>query len=721
MALHRWRRRRLCSPRVPREVGPLLFGVLLAIVGSGTATGAADAPDGPLRRLDRRVTRWLIESHGGSLEEARTLADRMEQGGRWSDVDYEDASRTQWKPMAHVERLHTMARAVAAAEEKVPSVLRKIEDGLRSWIENTPEANNWWHPAIGVPKHVGPLLVMLDDRLSPDLVRRALTLLPEGFRHQQPGMDMDEILNDSFLVYRGLVEGNRELIEKAIGHMQEELVVTTEIGVQPDYSYHNHGPQLYNGGYGKGSLRDYSMWAHLTRNTPFAFAAEKRRLLVDWVLDGDRWLTRHRYFDYSADGRGIARGGRYKAARGWLPIVKRLRSVAPERSEPLAAYADHIRGGPPSVTGNKSFWRSDFMAHKQEAYYTSVALTSKDVVGTEIGNGENLRGFYTPFGGQFLVRGGDEYANIFPVWDWTRVPGVTAPQTPDPPMPATTQEDWAHVQGETDFVGGASDGRQGLMAFDYAVDRDEAKIAGRKSWFFFDKVFVCLGAGIAAETDAPVYTSVEQCLLDGPVTIHRPEETPTQLQGEKRSFDGSVWVEHDGVGYAIPDQPARATAQAKTQRGRWRDVHLHRSKKSVEKDVFSVWLDHGRRPDSGRYRYFVVPSLDAASPAAFLERPRPIAVVANRPAIQAVHHRGRNLTMAALYEAGSVAAGERRLSVDEPCLLLATPNRVTLANPKGDALTVQVTIAPAETKKRTLTFDLPGGGRGGKSVTRSIE
>ncbi len=719
------------KPRVfCRGLGCAGMVLLLITLITGAVTGAAE--DNALARFDQRVTQWLIGRDEVPLQQAVKPAERMEETGAWPDINYNDSSRTMWDPMAHVSRLETMARAVAQAEpddKQAKLVLEHIEAGLTYWLQEKPEAENWWHRDIGVPKNIGPLLVMIGDHLPNELVQQALTLVPNELRHQQEGMDMDEILNDSFIIYHGLVRNDRQLVEMALDNMQSELVITTQAGVQPEYSFHNHGPQLYNGGYGVGSLRDFADWAYLTRNTPFAFADDKINLLVDWILKGDRWLTRHGFFDYSAVGRGIARGDQYDKARGWISICRRMQKASPKHAGELEAFIDHIRGRKPSITGNKSFWRSDFMSHKRQDYYASVALSSTDVIGTEIGNGENLKGFYTPFGGQFFIREGNEYGNIFPVWDWTRVPGVTAPQTKHPPMPAKTQYDWTHVQGETDFVGGASNGQLGLMAFDYAIDRGEINASGRKSWFFFDQTLVCLGAGLTSTTSAPLVTSVNQCLLDGQVTLHRPDRKASPLERNKRSFKGPVRIDHDGFAYIFPSQSGSVTVQATSQAGRWRDIHLAKSNNRIKKEVFSLWLEHGQAPRNGSYHYRVVPLGTPRSANISPESESSIELLANRPSLQAVARRDGNLGMAAFYEPGKITIGARQLTVSKPCTLIlddATPRpRLTLANPKGEALHVTVTIKSkdAETDRaqgRALDFRLPGGADGGKSVTKPI-
>ena len=135
--------------------------------------------------------------------------------------------------------------------------------------------------------------------------------------------------------------------------------------------------------------------------------------------------------------------------------------------------------------GNKHFWRSDYTVHHRPTYFISLKLCSERTVGVETDvNSENLLGYFLPYGLTYIYRRGDEYEDIFPVWNWARLPGVTSP------------DDIPVIKGkftqEVAFVGGVSDGKYGLSA----MEMDVRETTGKKSWFWFDKELVALGAGI---------------------------------------------------------------------------------------------------------------------------------------------------------------------------------------------------------------------------------
>ena len=89
--------------------------------------------------------------------------------------------------------------------------------------------------------------------------------------------------------------------------IQREIRITTAEGMQPDFSFHQHGPQLYNGGYGQRFVVDACRYATLLAGTRFAFARDKLSLLADYLLEGDRYMIRGKLLDYSANGRALTR------------------------------------------------------------------------------------------------------------------------------------------------------------------------------------------------------------------------------------------------------------------------------------------------------------------------------------------------------------------------------------------------------------------------------
>ena len=196
--------------------------------------------------------------------------------------------------------------------------------------------------------------------------------------------------------------------------------------------------------------------------------------------------------------------------------------LLPERAGELIALKKHIEGtgAPYSYLGNRYFWNSDFMTHQREAYYISVKMVSYRTVGTETIHAENMNGRWLPFGATWILRRGDEYNNIFPVLDWGRLPGVTSAHEVMPPIRNVSQPEG--------FVGGVSDGTYGAATMVFTQSEPTPLVSvfkimtqGRKSWFFFDREMVALGAGISSVRDEPVGTTLNQTRLQRAGTDRR--------------------------------------------------------------------------------------------------------------------------------------------------------------------------------------------------------
>jgi hypothetical protein len=105
-----------------------------------------------------------------------------------------------------------------------------------------------------------------------------------------------------------------------------------------------------------------------------------------------------------------------------------------------------------TLTGNRHFWCSDFQVQRTPDYYFSVKMCSDRVAGAESCNSENLCGYYLGDGATYLYQSGKEYENIFPFWDWKKIPGTTTQQD-SKELPVLTA---AGYRLPTDFVGGVS-------------------------------------------------------------------------------------------------------------------------------------------------------------------------------------------------------------------------------------------------------------------------
>ncbi len=178
-------------------------------------------------------------------------------------------------------------------------------------------------------------------------------------------------------------------------------------------------------------------------------------------------------------------------------------------------------------------------------WYLSAKMISARTTGTEMLNDENLQGYNLPLGATNIMTTGKEYSNIFPVWDWSRVPGVTAVRNP-----SANKLSW-YLFGSNEFAGGASDGKNGVMAYEHLYNG----VTAQKAYFFLNGYLVCLGAGIEAMKTQEIITSIDQSNANGKVEAgYLSGKTFALLGSDVLSFDttAAIWVYHNRTGYFCP-------------------------------------------------------------------------------------------------------------------------------------------------------------------------
>jgi chondroitin AC lyase len=343
-------------------------------------------------------------------------------------------------------------------------------------------------------------------------------------------------------------------------------------------------------------------------------------------------------------------------------------------------------------------------------------------------NEEGLKMHHVADGGSFLLRTGKEYADVFPVWDWQKIPGTTVVQKPSLPPPNQIAK-----KGKSDFVGAVSDGQFGAAAFDFKSVHDPLK--ARKSWFFFDKEYVCLGAGIQSEAEYPVATTINQCLLNKDVVVKSVAGTKT-LEPGQHDLKGVSWVMHDSVAYLFPT-PVSINVSNTTATGNWRDITHQASATTepVKKDLFTMWFNHGSKLTSAGYAYVVVPGITTTTANTYLAKSG-VTILSNTADLQAVQNKLLNLTEVVFYQPGTIKInGNLELKADSPCIVLVkmgvnSIERIAVSDPTQKLKSLQLTVnTPIEnsgknwrstwnsqSKWSTIQVDLPTEGYAGQSA-----
>jgi chondroitin AC lyase len=428
-------------------------------------------------------------------------------------------------------------------------------------------------------------------------------------------------------------------------------------GIQHDWSYHLHGAQNQIG-YGIGFAIHTARYANIFSDTICALSDDQLAVLAGFQNEGLAWTIWRGYLDVNCLGRVVSRPGASTNRDRLHDVAELMARADPANREVYQSFLKRNRdGGPNDLVGNRYFWRSDLMLHRASDWMVSTRMCSKRTIGAESSNDENLKGYFTADGVTLFYRTGNEYEEIFPAWDWRRLPGTTCAHSDSlPAMPR-------RLAGTTDFVGGLSHDAIGMCALDY----DRENVFAKKSWFYLDDTVVCLGSGIQADGDFPVSTSVNQCLLRG------------------EALEGSGWFWHDSIGYVIPGKQ-KVTCTKDRQTGKWSDLTAAKIDPSidrVEADVYSISIDHGKNPTNASYHYTVYPGISPEEMAKKADE-KEIQVLENTATAQVVFDGRNNRYFATLWKPGEVKLNDgRSLKADQPCLVIfdAANNALSVCDP----------------------------------------
>src|SRR5690606_8367085 len=153
--------------------------------------------------------------------------------------------------------------------------------------------------------------------------------------------------------------------------------------------------------------------------------------------------------------------------------------------------------------------------------------------------------------------------------------------------------------------------------------------------------------------------------------------------------------------------------QNTTAKGTWRAIN-HQSTSStdtISKEVFTLWLDHGVRPEDANYQYIVVPNAGPSDLEAYV-KDSPIEILVNSKSIQAVRHRRLNRTGIAFYESGKVKANDMvTIEATAPCLAIVKTNGKSI-----DQIVVSDPSRSLESVELKVSSFIEGSGEGWKAA-----
>lgn len=641
--------------------------------------------------------------------------------GSFTDIDYSKEDRTDWEPLTHIDRVYDFVFAYTNPSNKYyesEALYEKIVAALNYWYQRNPYCDNWWYNQIAEPQRIGVLLIQMrtgKQQIPADLENRTLQRMKTdgGNPADWTGANRTDIA--LHWIYRACLTADVTLLRNAINYVYNPVQYTTGEGFQHDNCYFQHGAQLYIGGYGDEILKGVTQVAMYTRGTQYALSEARLQLLSKFMRETYYQTIRGVYMLFDVLGRGVSRPSGTSKGSASL-YAERMMILDPEHAEEYAAIIERLGGRKSADYGLKPlhthYFRGDYTLHVRPGYTFDVRTVSTRTMRCEYGNGENLKTYFMSDGCTNMVIKGNEYAGIFAMWDWARIPGVTAPQMKTIPQAVS---DW-QTRGTSRFAGGVSDSIYGATAYSYEDKYKNINTTARKAWFFFDDEVVCLGAGITSTATVPVNTTINQCtLVGGKATVSANGQVSEVAMGEYAYDNNLNWAWHNNIGYVFPDG-GNVFLLNQSRSGSWYDINTTASKTVMKKNVFTLGFNHGQSPKDDTYAYIVVPNKSSAAEMAAYPMDN-IEILANTDSMQVVRNKKLGVWEFIFYQGATFTHGELSVKVNKGCALLfkdiEKPSvQFHIADPAQtqSKITVEVHIPSVSLQTKSIECDFTGTG-----------
>ena len=588
--------------------------------------------------------------------------------GTWSDINYSDSPDGSWSPWAHTQRLMVMARAYQTPGQpfyKSRTLLAQIDASLaqvrRFYGATILPLGNWWFWTMGIPLDLGPTLVLMRGEIDPntydDLV--AAIHLRIGTSPTSRGL-VGPTPTGQNLVWScfthlslALLRDDQAMLASVGTAMSSVARPTNGDGIKRDRSFHQHGPQLYTGGYGGAFANAVAQYALITRATSIGLNAEALASFNDYIADGVAWSLYGDYFDVSVVGREVSRptttgfnglAALLQASEIESPRTAEIRAAAAKMLESwngtmgvelagLAAKIETARYSGRWPSGHRHYFASDYTVHRREGWFASVKMFSTRTKSGESTNGENLLGARQSDGRFYLVLKGNEYfgREIFPSLDWSRLPGTTVELKAD-------AANNSYGFGRNTLAGGTSDGRNGVTAMELAALN--STLTAKKAWFFFDDSIVFLTNSITSSSANQVETIVNQWpLMNANAPLTR----------------GADWASLENVGYWFPTSTDIRVSRA-SRTGSWAALGGNTDSTPKTHPFATLAFEHGTAPVNATAEYVIVPNITSTQMRDWAAA-RPLLILANNERVSAVRDTRTGATGITFWVAGAIIEG----------------------------------------------------------------
>jgi chondroitin AC lyase len=609
----------------------------------------------------------------------------VNEEGMWSDINYKNNQPGYWQVADHLRRIRSLA--MAWSKENSPAyhsekIKRSISLALDHWNSNRYKSKNWWFNEIGIPQIMRDIIVLMRDSLSRQQLTQSLEVLAQ---YKLAGTGANLVWSADLGLHYGALTHNFALMQQCRDTILSVIKITTKEGVQPDYSFHQHGSRLQMYHYGGAFLLDNVRLAWELRGLWLAFPPAKIQVLTDFALKGWQWMARGINTVPGTIDRAASRLHALHSAdiRNIIPLLYQLQPDSINAFKNMLA----VQEGKAWLQGYRYFPYSDFTAYQQKDFSFFLKTNSIRTLLTESINEENLKGDLLNSGDGYFISNGNEYYDLMPFWDWEKLPGIT-----------NFSGDIKNKIQRQKFVGNVSDNNCGLAVMDYSLKKDDQTLKAKKFWASYKDITVALIAGIKTKNlTKSAFTVLDQCRWQGDVTLNRVGNI---LQEGLHNYDHIDWVYQNQFVY-IPLEKDSIEIQLKNKTASWSEINKSESSEIVKDKIFMPLIIHS--PANTASGYVV----------AFASTPQQAEVIAKNPSWKILRNDSicqavwfdKKTVMAAFYKAAKTRLSTFFISVNKPCLILVSDGGIYASDPSHTGGAFSITI-----NKRIFSVALPPDG-----------
>ncbi|MGZ5246665.1 MAG: polysaccharide lyase family 8 super-sandwich domain-containing protein, partial [Flavitalea sp.] len=502
-------------------------------------------------------------------------------------------------------------------------------------------------------------------------------------QHKVKGTGANLVWSADLGLHYAALTANYPLMKYCRDTILSVMKITEEEGVQPDYSFHQHGKRLQMYHYGGAFLLENIRLAWQLSNTMLEFPDEKTNILTGFVLNGWQWMARGINTVPGTIDRAASRKNAMHSAdiRHIIPL---LYEIQPDSVQAFKKMLE-IQQGKSSLTGYRYYPYSDFTSHHTKDFSFLLKTYSNRTLLTESINDENLKGELLNSGDGYFIHDGSEYFNLMPFWDWTKLPGITNFISAKKAKPLANS-----------FVGNVGDSESGMAVMDYGLQLNDSILKVKKIWISTGNTMISLIAGLPKNNKLKTFTVMDQSRWQSDVTMNKKGNV---LGNGEHKLKKANWIHHSNFMYMPLYNEPVVVSNINTQTA-WTAINRSESSAAISDSVFLPYLIH--RGGSSGYMVSFAPD---AKTATSIHKNFHGSILKNDPEVQGFRA-NENLVFVAVHQKGSYLLDKNlKLAVNRPCLIMVKDNKLYVSDPSHSGGMIELTLNGKQFKK-----ELPGNG-----------